>query len=96
MELSENIVDLKKQCHKVLDFGAEWTELGFTVKGAVPESAWLICCDGAWGTAGAGAAAILTSPSGIKMRYAARLQFNNKADKCINNITECEAILLGL
>jgi hypothetical protein len=96
MELSENIVDLKKQCHKVLDFGAEWTELGFTVEGAVLESTWLVCCDGAWGTAGAGVAAILTSPSGIKMRYAARLQFNNEADKCINNITECEAILLGL
>jgi ribonuclease HI len=33
---------------------------------------------------------------GIKLRYAARLQFKNDVDKCINNITEYEAILLGL
>jgi ribonuclease HI len=41
-------------------------------------------------------AAILISPSGIKLRYAARLQYNNEADKCTNNILEYEAILLGL
>jgi ribonuclease HI len=41
-------------------------------------------------------AAILTSPSGIKLCYAARLQFNSEADKCTNNIAEYEAILLGL
>jgi ribonuclease HI len=75
---------------------AEWTEHGFTVKGAVPESAWLIYCDGAWGAVGARAVAILTSPSGIKLRYAARLQFNSEADKFTNNIVEYEAILLGL
>jgi hypothetical protein len=50
------------QCHKVLDFVAEWMELGFAVEGAVPELALLICCDGAWGAARATAAAILTSP----------------------------------
>jgi ribonuclease HI len=48
------------------------------------------------GAGGAGAPAILTSPSGIKMRYVGRLQFNNKADKCTNSIVEYEAILLGL
>jgi ribonuclease HI len=32
----------------------------------------------------------------MKVRYAARLQFNNEADKCTNNIVEYEAILLGL
>jgi ribonuclease HI len=48
------------------------------------------------GAAGAGTAAILTSPSGIKLRYAARLQFSNEANKCTNNIAEYEAILLGL
>jgi ribonuclease HI len=30
------------------------------------------------------------------LRYAARLQFNNKVDKCTNNIVEYQAILLGL
>jgi ribonuclease HI len=48
-------------------------------------------CDGSRGTFGAGAAAILISPSKIKTRYAARLEFN-----CTNNIAEYEALLLGL
>jgi ribonuclease HI len=43
-----------------------------------------------------GAAAILISPSGFKLRYATRMQFNSKVDKCTNNIAEYEAILLGL
>jgi hypothetical protein len=43
-----------------------------------------------------GAAAILVSPSRIKLCYAPRLLFTRKADKCINNIIEYEAILLGL
>jgi ribonuclease HI len=30
------------------------------------------------------------------LRYDARLQFTNEADKCTNNIAEYEAILLGL
>jgi ribonuclease HI len=44
----------------------------------------------------AGAEAILISPSRIKLRYTARLQFTKEADKCTNNIAEYEAILLGL
>jgi ribonuclease HI len=48
------------------------------------------------GTVGAGAATILISPSRIKLRYAVRLQLNNEADKCTNNIAEYEAILLGI
>jgi ribonuclease HI len=35
-------------------------------------------------------------PSGIKLSYKARLQFTSKTDKCTNNITEYEVILLGL
>jgi ribonuclease HI len=42
-----------------------------------------------------GAATIFTSPSENKLRYAARLQFSNEADKCTKNIIEYEAILLG-
>jgi hypothetical protein len=100
MELSEHVVDFKKcsaiKSQILADFVAEWTELGSAIDAAVPESPWLICCDRAWGAVGAGVAAILTSPLGIKLRYAARLQFNNEADKCTNNIVEYEAILLGL
>jgi ribonuclease HI len=57
---------------------------------------WLVHCDGAWGSIGVGAEAILTSPSRIMLCYAARLQFASETDKCTNNITEYEAIMLGL
>jgi ribonuclease HI len=60
------------------------------------ESPWLVYCDEAWGSTGVAATTILTSPSRIKLRYAARLQFASETDKCINNITEYEVILLGL
>jgi predicted regulator of amino acid metabolism with ACT domain len=67
MELSEHVVDIKKQSaiksQILADFVAEWTELGFAADGEVPQSAWLIYCDRAWGTTGARAVAILASPS---------------------------------
>jgi hypothetical protein len=76
-ELSKHVVDIEKRntikSQILVDFVAELTEPGFEVEGQVPESAWLISCDGAWGVAGVGAATILTSPSGVKLRYAARL-----------------------
>jgi ribonuclease HI len=62
----------------------------------VPKTPWVVYSNGAWGATRAGAAAILISPSGIKLCYTARMQFNNKADKCTNNIAEYEAILMGL
>jgi hypothetical protein len=85
MELSEHAVDFEKRdaimSQILANFMAEWTEPGFATGGAVPESPWLVCCDGAWGAVGAGAVAILTSPLGIKLRYAARLQFSKETDK---------------
>jgi ribonuclease HI len=53
--------------------------------------AWTVFCDGSWGTFGAGACAILISPSKIKTCYTTRLEFN-----CTNNIAEYETLLLGL
>jgi hypothetical protein len=54
MELSENVVDLKKcstiKSQILVDFVAEWIESGFTVDGPVHKSAWLIYCDRARGT----------------------------------------------
>jgi ribonuclease HI len=38
----------------------------------------------------------LNSSLGIKLKYAARLQFNAEADKCSNNIDEYDAVLIGL
>jgi hypothetical protein len=100
MELSEHLVDFEKRSaiksQILVDFMAEWTETAFTTKGAIPESPWLVCCDEAWGAAGTRAAATLTSPLGIKLRYIERLQFSKEIDKYTNNIIEYKAILSGL
>jgi ribonuclease HI len=45
---------------------------------------------------GAGVSAIITSPTGVKRRYAARLIFALESDRCTNNIAEYEAVILGL
>jgi ribonuclease HI len=57
---------------------------------------WTIHCNGAWCHAGAGAAAVITSPTGVKHRYAARLSFDLESDWCTNNVAEYEAVILGL
>jgi ribonuclease HI len=57
---------------------------------------WTIHCDGAWCHTGTGAAAIITSPVGLKHRYSAHLCFSLDSDKCTNNITEYEADTFGL
>jgi ribonuclease HI len=100
MELSEHVIDFEKRSAIkspiLANFITEWMESGSATEGLVPESPWLVYCDRTWGAVCVGAVAILISPSRIKMRYAARLQFNNEADKCTNNIADYEAILLGL
>jgi ribonuclease HI len=40
--------------------------------------------------------AIITSPTGIKYRYAVPLSFALESDRCTNNIAEYEAVILGL
>jgi ribonuclease HI len=88
----------KMQRNKVTnlaDFVAEWMEPLSVTEGKVLETQWVVYCDRAWGAAGAGAATILLSSSGIKLRYAARIQFNKESDMCTNNIAEYEAMLLG-
>jgi ribonuclease HI len=40
--------------------------------------------------------AIITSPTGVKYRYAACLNFALESDRCTNNIAEYEAVILGL
>jgi ribonuclease HI len=100
MELPEYVVNFEKRSaiksQTVADFVAEWTNLESRNEGIIPESPWLIYCDRAWGSARARAAAVFISPSGIKLRYASRLQFTNEVDKCTNNIAEYEVVLLGL
>jgi ribonuclease HI len=77
------------------DFIIDWT--GPTRQQEEPsEKVWTIHCDGAWCHAGAGAAAIITSPTGVKHRYAALLSFTLESDRCTTNIAKYEAVILGL
>jgi hypothetical protein len=98
-ELLEYIINFERrnaiESQILADFMAEWTVPQIQTD-TMQNPPWLIYCDGAWGSTGAGVVAILTSPSGIKLRYAARLQFTNGIDKCTNNIVEYKGILLGL
>jgi hypothetical protein len=93
-ELSQHFIDFKNRTsiksQVLADFIADWTpSQSSNEDNKQPE--WTIYCYGAWGFAGARAVAIITSPLGIKMKYAARLEF-----QCTNNIAEYEAVLLGL
>jgi ribonuclease HI len=94
-ELNEFTIDFVHrssiQSQVLADFIADWTLGAQEEEKANDVKAWIIFCDGSWGTFGAGAAAVLISPSKIKTCYATRLDFN-----CTNNITEYEALLLGL
>jgi ribonuclease HI len=56
---------------------------------------WVMHFDGAFNLPGAGAGAILTSPSGDKLFYAIQLCFKPE-HKVSNNITEYEGLLAGL
>jgi hypothetical protein len=77
------------------DFIVDWTG-PITQPDRPAEKVWTINCDGAWCHAGAGAPAVITSPTGVKHRYAARLSFALECDKCTNNVAEYEAIILSL
>jgi ribonuclease HI len=52
---------------------------------------WITFTDGAWGQARAGASAVLVAPSGVRLKFAARLEF-----KSTNNIAEYEGLILAL
>jgi ribonuclease HI len=77
------------------DFIVDWTG-PITQPDSSVEKMWTIHCDGAWCHAGAGAAAVITSPTGVKHRYAACLSFALESNRCTNNIAEYEAVILGL
>jgi hypothetical protein len=77
MELSEHVIDFEKRSaiksQVLADFIADWTKPSSYTEGTFVDTPWQVYCDRAWGVSGAGAAAILKSPSGIKLRYAAQL-----------------------
>jgi hypothetical protein len=98
-ELLEYVINFERRVvmksQILVDFVPEWMEPQSQAD-TVQEFPWLVYCDGACGSTRARAATILTSPSGIKLRYTARLQFTSNANKCTNSIAMYEAILLGL
>jgi ribonuclease HI len=49
-----------------------------------------------WCHARAAITAIITSPAGVKYRYATCLSFALESDRCTNNIAEYEVVILGL
>jgi ribonuclease HI len=77
------------------DFIVDWTGPTWQQEES-PEKVWTIHCDSAWCHARAGATTIITSPTCVKYRYAARLSFSLESDRCTNNIAEYEAVILGL
>jgi hypothetical protein len=94
-ELNEFTIDFVHRSsiksHALADFITDWTPGAQDEDKPTDAEAWIVFCDGSWGTFGAGGAAVLISPSKIKTCYAARLDFNYT-----NNIAEYEALLLGL
>jgi ribonuclease HI len=85
------------------EFTAEWTnpfadeppELESTLPGEEAPGLWVMHFDGAFNLPGAGAGAVLTSPSGDKLFYAVQLIFKPE-HKVSNNIAEYEGLLAGL
>jgi hypothetical protein len=79
------------QSQALADIIADWTPVAQEEEVTKDAEAWIVFCDGSWGTFGAGAAAVLVAPSKVRTCYASRLDFS-----CTNNIAEYEALLLGL
>jgi hypothetical protein len=94
-ELNEFTIDFVHrssiQSQALADFIVDWTPGAQDEESTTGNKAWIMFYDGSRGTFGAGATAILISPSKIKTWYATRLEFNYK-----NNIAEYEALLLEL
>jgi hypothetical protein len=97
-ELSEYIVDFERRStiksHVLEDFVKDWTSPSHNLDEEML-TPWVVQCDGAWCHKGVGILAIVTSPTGVMIRYAARLIFA-KDEHSTNNTTEYEALLLTL
>jgi ribonuclease HI len=95
VELNEFTIDYVHrssiQSQALADFISNWMSGAHEEEVSKDAEAWIVFCDGSWGTFGAGAAAVLVAPSKVKTCYAAKLDFS-----CTNNIAEYEALLLGL
>ena len=68
------------------DFVADWTPSAPSQNPPIIKAIWQLECDGAYCKNGSGASAVLTTPSGTQLKYAARLDFPG----CTNNVAEYE------
>jgi ribonuclease HI len=97
-ELSEYTVDFERRSaiksQVLADFVVYWTSPTHnpTEEMLAP---WVVQCDGAWCHKWVGISAVVTSPTRVVIRYAARLIFAND-EHSTNNTTEYEALLLAL
>jgi ribonuclease HI len=97
-ELSEYTVDFERRSaiksQVLVDFVVDWTSPTHN-PGEEILTPWVMQCDGAWCHKGVGISAVVTSPTGIVIRYAAQLILTNDKHST-NNTTEYEALLLAL
>jgi hypothetical protein len=100
IELLEHTFDLGKRStikYQVFaNFVVDWTSPGSNTWDEELVPVWEIRCDGAWGRKGTRIAAVITSPAGVKLRYATRLDYSDPSDRCNNNTTKYNVLLLGL
>jgi hypothetical protein len=96
-ELSEYTVDFERRSaiksQVLADFVVDWISPTHNT-GEDIVMPWVVHCDGAWCDKGVGISAIVTSLTGIVIRYAAWLVFADDVHST-NNTTEYEALLLA-
>jgi hypothetical protein len=94
-ELNEITIDYVQrsliQSQALADFIVDWTPGAQDEERINDDEAWTVFCDGSWGTFDTGAVVVLVAPSKVRTCYAIKLDFS-----CTNNISEYEALLLGL
>jgi hypothetical protein len=97
-ELSEYTVDFERRSaiksQVFADFIVDWTSQTHN-PGKEILTPWVVQCDGAWCHKGVGILAVVTSPTGVVIRYAAWHIFEND-EHSMNNTTEYESLLLAL
>jgi hypothetical protein len=97
-ELSEYTVDFERRSaiksQVLADFVIDWTSPTHNL-GEEILTPWVVQCDEASCHKGVGILAVVSSPTGVLIRYATRLIFANDKHST-NNTTEYEALLLAL
>jgi ribonuclease HI len=98
VELSEYTIDFERRnaikSQVLADFVVDWTSPTHNPSEEML-TPWVVQCNGAWCHKGVGISAVVTSPTGVVIRYAARLIFADD-EHSTNNTTEYEALLMAL